>query len=660
MIETRQIVSWTEANQQFLSASLERIRRMLDTYASAQISAPDEAGGDMHSTEEHVMDWNFEAPSALTQLCSFFGLSPFERDVLLLCAGMELSSSFVPLLARAHGDAQRSYPTFSLALAAFSESHWSALSPSSPLRYWRLLEVVSSNTLASSPLKIDERILHYLSGVNHFDERLQGFVRHAGGLKQELVPTHSQQARKIAELWKNSNSRNRLPVIQLSGMEAFAKRMIASAACAEVGLELYVISADVLPNNPSDFDTLIRLWEREAILGSRGLLLECGEERTETKNNALLHKMMENLNSVLCVSTPEKLKVSHRPSFVIDIEKPTRAEQRQLWTKGLGDKITLINGQIDGISSQFDLSMQSINAVCAEAGHSGDSESIGDLLWNSCRVHARQQLDGLARCLVPVASWEQLVLPEIQRQTLHEMVVHVRRRRTVYEEWGFEKRSSRGLGITALFSGPSGTGKTMAAEVLANELHLDLYHIDLSQVVSKYIGETEKNLRNVFDAAEASGAVLLFDEADALFGKRSEVKDSHDRYANIEVSYLLQRMESYRGLAILTTNLKNAIDEAFQRRIRFMVSFPFPDASLRAEIWRSIFPPETPLEGIDVAKLASLNATGGMIQNIALHAAFLAADAGESVHMSHLLRATRSVYARLEKPLTDNETRGWV
>ncbi len=190
---------------------------------------------------------------------------------------------------------------------------------------------------------------------------------------------------------------------------------------------------------------------------------------------------------------------------------------------------------------------------------------------------------------------------------MRRIAAHVRHRATVYDAWGFAAKSPRGLGISALFAGASGTGKTMAAEVLAGELRLDLYRIDLAGVVSKYIGETEKNLRKVFDAAEDSGAILLFDEADALFGKRSEVKDSHDRYANIEVSYLLQRMEAYRGLAILTTNLKSALDPAFLRRIRFVVQFPFPDAAQRAEIWRRVFPASTPTEGLDVWKLAKLN-----------------------------------------------------
>jgi SpoVK/Ycf46/Vps4 family AAA+-type ATPase len=212
--------------------------------------------------------------------------------------------------------------------------------------------------------------------------------------------------------------------------------------------------------------------------------------------------------------------------------------------------------------------------------------------------------------------------------------------------------------VAVLFVGPSGTGKTMAAEVLAASLRLDLFRVDLSQVVSKYIGETEKNLRRIFEAAEASGAILLFDEADALFGKRSEVKDSHDRYANLEISYLLQRMEAYRGLAVLTTNLKNALDPAFLRRLRFVVDFPFPDAALRGELWRRIFPTGTPVAETDPDRLARLAVAGGTIRGIALNASFLAAEAGEPVGMHHLLAAARREYAKLEKPVTAAEFGG--
>ena len=313
--------------------------------------------------------------------------------------------------------------------------------------------------------------------------------------------------------------------------------------------------------------------------------------------------------------------------------------------------------------SQFSLSVQAVRAASATIKArlgSGDESAPGTALWDACRAQARARLDNLGQRMEPAATWDDLVLPDTQRQTLRDIAAHVRRRPKVYEEWGFAAKSARGLGISALFAGPSGTGKTMSAEVLANELRLDLYRIDLSQVVSKYIGETEKNLRLVFDAAEEGGAILLFDEADALFGKRSEVKDSHDRYANIEVSYLLQRMETYRGLSILTTNMKQALDTAFLRRIRFIVPFPFPDAEHRSEIWRRIFPATTPTDRLDYEKLGRLAVTGGNIRNIALNAAFLAADCEQPVRMWHLLRAAHTEYSKLDKTPSDAEVRGWA
>ena len=243
---------------------------------------------------------------------------------------------------------------------------------------------------------------------------------------------------------------------------------------------------------------------------------------------------------------------------------------------------------------------------------------------------------------------------------LRQIAAHLRQRFTVQESWGFAAQGSRGHGLATLFAGESGTGKTLAAEVLAHTLQLDLYRIDLSAVVSKYIGETEKNLRKVFDAAEDCGAILLFDEADALFGKRTEVKDSHDRHANIEVSYLLQRMEAYRGLAVLTTNLKASLDSAFMRRLRFVVQFPFPDQPQRRALWQRVFPPATPTCDLDIEKLSRLSMTGGSIRNIALNAAFLAADAGEPVSMGHLLQAAHAEASKRERPLADAETRGWA
>jgi SpoVK/Ycf46/Vps4 family AAA+-type ATPase len=248
------------------------------------------------------------------------------------------------------------------------------------------------------------------------------------------------------------------------------------------------------------------------------------------------------------------------------------------------------------------------------------------------------------------------VLSDQARATIGALLAHVRHRARVLGDWGYDRR---GLAVTALFSGPSGTGKTTAAEAVAAELELDLIAVDLSQVVSKYLGDTEKNLARLFDAAE-SGAVLLFDEGDALFAKRTEVRDHRDRYANLEVSYLLQRLESFAGIAILTSNARESIDAAFTRRMRFVVSFPFPDAAQRVQLWAHAFPPGVRTEGLDNRRLAQLSVTGGTIAQLALHAAFLAADDDRPVGMAHVLAAARIEAAKIDRPLSPQEIKGWV
>jgi SpoVK/Ycf46/Vps4 family AAA+-type ATPase len=353
----------------------------------------------------------------------------------------------------------------------------------------------------------------------------------------------------------------------------------------------------------------------------------------------------------------------HRSTERYEVDRPGPSGQRQLWTEALGDAAPSLADGIEALAAQFRFSAETIASIAtvAKAAESpDDSQQQSARLWNACRVHSRPRLETMAERIVPCATWDDLVLPETQVKTLRQLASQSRHRMTVLETWGFAAKGRRGLGLSALFSGPSGTGKTLAAEVLANELNLDLYRIDLSSVVSKYIGETEKNLKQVFDAAETGGVLLLFDEADTLFGKRAEVKDSHDRYANIEVGYLLQRMESFQGLAILTTNLKTSLDKSFQRRLRFSVDFPFPDSAQREAIWTRVFPSLTPTNALEPSRLAALNMTGGNIRNIALNAAFLAAESGQSVGMAHLLEATQLEAAKIDRPIAEMETRGWV
>jgi hypothetical protein len=652
--------NWTDINQRYLVAALVDVRAALEQHAAHDRSqeAPrsmEPVGGGAEDELERL-----PAPPALETLAKMLRLSPFERAIVLLCAGIELDASFAGLCASAQGDAARAYPTFGLALAALPSPHWSAITPSAPLRRWRIIELVNQpgTPLTLNPLRIDERILHFLTGIQYLDDRLVGLIEAVSA--DDLVPSHLALARQIVSAWAHTD--NGLAVIQLCGADEATKRAIAATGCAELGLHLHAVTAENIPANAGELEGFIRLWEREAILMSSALYVDAGTiDTADARALAPASRLLERVNSPLLVGTCQPWRPLQRAMRTLEVRKPTAEEQSKVWQELLGGAAIGVNGHMNALLSQFNLSTPAIRASVQQALRSGaDGEALATELWDAGRSQARPRLEDLAQRIDPVATWDDLVLPVGEKSLLHEIAAHVAHRAIVYETWGFASISSRGLGISVLFAGASGTGKTMAAEILANALRLDLYRIDLSSVVSKYIGETEKNLRRVFDAAEDGGAILFFDEADALFGKRSEVKDSHDRYANIEINYLLQRMEQYRGLAVLATNMKSALDTAFLRRIRFVINFSFPDAVQRAAIWQRIFPSRTPTEGLDLQKLARLSIAGGNIRNIALSAAFLAAADREPVRMRHILQATRTEYAKIERPLTEAEIGGWT
>jgi hypothetical protein len=619
----------------------EELARLLPPFDAAG-AAPVGAGG---------AAWPADAPDGaetrLDQLVRVFRLSGFERDLLLWCAGLELDSRFGRAFAAAHGDPHRAAPTFGLALATLAEPHWDALVPAAALRYWRLVEPGPGAGLVDRPLRLDERILAHLIGVDCLDVRLDGVLRAEppGGL---LTAGQDAAARDLADTLDKLGTP---AAVALSGADRVTRRRVAGRAAATMGAPLLVLSGSAVPAGEAEAAALLRLVERDVALLGALLLVEVPDG---VPAGSGLPAALSTLGCPLLLSGGVPVPEHPRPARR-EVPSPTAAEQRALWTDVLG--VGAPADAVRDVSAHFRFEVPDVEAVASELS---TVELSGPALRQACRVRARSGLDGLAQRVDARAGWGDLVLPEQSLHALRDVARQVRHRELVYEEWGMAAGANRGLGVSALFTGDSGTGKTLAAEVLAADLGLDLYQIDLSALVSKYIGETEKNLRTVFDAAEHSGAVLLFDEADALFGKRSEVKDSHDRYANVEVSYLLQRMESYRGLAILTTNLRQALDRAFLRRIRAVVSFPFPDPAARQRIWRLNLPPSLPLSDVDLARLARLQVAGGNIRTIALGAAFLAAEDGGAVTMAHLLAATRREYAKLEKTLTEAETGGWV
>ncbi len=666
-MSNKELHSWQDLNKQYLMTKIRGVKEEITYYKSNKGSANKYIENTQYQKTSDQLRKKLKQPSALDFITETFGLSSFEVKILLMCAGMELDSDFAMLINASHGESGYYHPTFGLALAVFADAHWSAFSPERPLRYWKLIELADPSFLTRSPVKITERILHCLAGFQYLDESLNGFVEPITD-HHELVPSHQKIADKIFRFITDEQITTSLPVISLSGNESAEKIEIAAVVCKQLNVRLYIMRANTLPENPVELSNLIRIWNRESALSPGALFLDCSEiDKTRALLVQSIHTFCEKLQGLIFLGVQKWSPLLIRPFYRFEVNKPTEKEQFDLWKTKLNGNAESMDEPIKKLVAQFNMGATSIrktveylNIGIINSPKSGVQSGITDLMWRFCCTQNRPGLDELARRINPIAEWDDLVLPENQKRILTEIAMHVRQKNKIYHEWGFASKTSRGLGISALFTGESGTGKTMAAEVLANELKLDLYRIDLSQVVNKYIGETEKNLKKIFDAADDGGAILLFDEADALFGKRSEVKDSHDRYANIEVSYLLQRMEAYRGLAILTTNLKTSLDKAFMRRLRFVVNFPFPDLSHRKEIWKRVFPSETPRLNLDISKLAKLNITGGNIHNIAMNAAFIAAHENEPVKMEHIQRAARSEYTKLVKSMSTSESETWA
>lgn len=617
--------------------------------------------------------------SALLMLAKRLGLSDFERDILLLCVALELDTGTAALCAAAQGQSDRDYASFALAMTLFDNPAWEAVSPERPLRYWRLIEInqPGARPLTASALRADERIVNYVKGLNHLDDRLSPLVlpmsMSMATAEEQLPPSQQAAVQALSQgLRKATAAPSQRVVVALRGRDRQSKREVAVAAATMLGLHLYRLPADELPAQTTELEALARLWFRETLLLPLALYIDAHEiDKPGGADSPVqrLGRFVARSGGLVFVDSRDGIDLPVEPLIVLDIAKPTTAEQRQAWAEAIGQRAPALPALL---SAQFDISRPDIESLVkaalepgANTDASADAAALEAALWNACREKTRPSLVRLAEKIDARATWEQIVLPASETALLKQIAGQVRSRAQVYDQWGFRARMNRGLGVSALFAGDSGTGKTMAAEVLANDLKLDLYRIDLSAVVSKYIGETEKNLREVFDAAECGGAILLFDEADALFGKRSEVKDSHDRYANIEVDYLLQRMEAFCGLAILATNMKSALDPAFVRRLRFIVTFPYPGPAERRRMWERVFPADTPLGRIDHERLARLHLTGGNIQSMALTAAFMAAQAKETlaeqkkVTMPLLLEAGRMEFRKLERPVNEADFR-WV
>jgi SpoVK/Ycf46/Vps4 family AAA+-type ATPase len=471
---------------------------------------------------------------------------------------------------------------------------------------------------------------------------------------------------KFCIFQQKKNTKIGNPIFYFKGPYGVGKQSAAEAACHELRKRLLYIEGDILIDSEGlSFEEKLTLVLRESKLQGAAIYWKGFDALlSEDKRTTLgfLLKALEEHHGLTFLSGEEGWEprdALHQRTFAsIVFSVPAFGERLELWQRSLNGN-TPISSDLDlySLSNKFILSGGQIRDIVATARNhalkkGSENENLNmKTLYTACRAHSNQKLSELSKKIKPKFTWNDIVLPQDKLSLLNEIINHVKYKQKVYVDWGFEEKISLGKGLTVLFSGPSGTGKTMAAEIIAGELDLDIYKIDLSLIVSKYIGETEKNLSKIFAEAETSNAILFFDEADALFGKRSEVKDSHDRYANIEIAYLLQKMEEYEGITILASNLRKNLDDAFVRRIKFIIEFPIPDEPYRYQIWQVHLPRQAPIEeDLDFEFLArNFKLTGGNIKNSVLHAAFLSASEESTINMKHIVQGIQREFQKAGK-----------
>jgi SpoVK/Ycf46/Vps4 family AAA+-type ATPase len=617
----------------------------------------------------------------LAALADRFHLSPFEIDVILICLASELDLRYERLYAYLQDDVTKKRPSVDLALNLLCSSFAAKLearerfAPEAQLLKYQLISLVEDpatpkSSLLSRYLKLDERVVSYLLDKDDIDVRLMSTVSLVSperGLNDLLLP--AELLNRLGLLVQEFGQRRKSLNLYFQGPYGVGKRSTSEALASAAGLKLLVVEGlRLLGSTAMDFASAVRMVIREAALHDAAIFWSGFDALLADDQHVALRTFLQELqrNDGLTFlageTTWEPADIPDLSLFIrIEFPRPSYAERMQLWQRvldgtvaddidlaALANKFRFTGGQIrDAANSAKNLAYQ--------RNPENPRASMADLL-EGCRLQSNRKLATLATSIKPHYSWKDIVLPADKLRQLREICQAIEYRSLVYDRWGFGNKLSLGKGLSVLFAGPSGTGKTMAAEIVAQELGLDLYKIDLSTVVSKYIGETEKNLARIFLEAGTSNAILFFDEADALFGKRSEVRDAHDRYANIEINYLLQKMEEYDGIVILATNFRKNMDEAFVRRIQSTIEFPFPDTEDRLRIWQGVWPEKTPRAELDLERMADrFQVTGGNIRNIALSAAFLAAEDGGCVQMKHLMRATRQEYQKMGKVIMEEE-----
>lgn len=622
----------------------------------------------------------------MRQLARAFHLSAFECDVLLLAAAPDLHLRYQTLYAYAQNDITQKHLTVDLALnllcRTFEESltHRAVFDQDAPLRQHALVRLFEDAQEREPPLlarrlKADGRIVAFLLGDQALDERLAAFTRIATSpapllCDLELADDVRGAMVGASALPREWREREHL-VWFISGPVGAGKRTLARALCGAWGMPLLTADVAQAMNAPCGLPTALTLLMRESALRGAALCLThfealLSDEAHSDDRIASVETALAQLALPAFITCERRWRPRHAWRAArwneLALGLPALDARARLWQRALASHTIALTepGSLPEIAGKFALTPGQISHAARSLTNRHGARDVNlTELHAAALAQSNPTLGALAQKVDPRYGWEDIILPANALAQLREVLASARERFMVYGKWGFDRKLAHGKGTNVLFSGPSGTGKTMAAQIMARELQLDLYRIDLSTLVSKYIGETEKNLSRIFAEAQTSNAILLFDEADALFGKRGEVKDSHDRYANIEVAYLLQRMEEYEGMVILATNLNENIDEAFKRRMHHTVEFPFPDIERRERIWCNIFPLEAPIaRDADFSFMArQFELSGGNIRNAALLAAFLAADEGRTtgangstqIAMRHLILATARELQKIGK-----------
>lgn len=642
--------------------------------------------------QEPLFDSTDNSNPYLARLLKEYNLSPFDMDIVLIALAPELDLRYERIFGYLQDDITYKRPSVDLALnllcpsAGVKESRRAHFADSAPLIRNNLLQLVQGSDQPrpelAYQLRLERQVINLVMGLANLDAGLSSFCRLIDPTASlAAAPISIDLKRALPTLLAQSRETGQPIKLYFHGPRGAGKHETAEALAAQMNSPLLIVEMEQAILSATDFDRTLKLIFREARFRKALLYLEnfdaLLEEERATPYRRFLKIVDEDRGAIVLASAkPPAAKCEYSiKSYKVHFPVQNFQQRRTCWDENLRRHGVMLGAEeLETLAGGFRLTNGEIVAAIAAAidlarlraasrtspetlTHEALPQPTANELFASARARLSHNLSSFARKIEPKYVWADIVLPVDQLAQLREICNQYKYQQVVYGEWGFGRKLSLGKGLNVLFSGHPGTGKTMAAEVIAGELHLDLYKIDLSQVVNKYIGETEKSLNRIFSEAQASSSILFFDEADALFGKRTEVKDSHDRYANIEVSYLLQKMEEYDGIAILATNLRQNMDEAFLRRMQFIVELPFPDEESRRRIWEVLFPREAPIASdVDFSLLArEVRLAGGNLKNIGLAAAFYAADDGRVIRQQHLVRAVRREFQKMGRSWSERD-----